>query len=290
MTDVLITGATGQVGRATFDALAGMSARPIAYVRDPERARALLGRDVELRAGDLADAGALRTALAGIDAVLLCSGNDPALRELQLTAVAAIAEAGVARAVKISGSPVSIEFSDRARTGADHLAVEEALRATGIETVAVRPNVFAQNFLDQALAVGHGALPGPAGDPRVSFVDARDVGAVAAVALTAARAPDEVLEVTGPEALTWFEVADRMSAVLGRPITHHPVPPDLMRQGLEAMGREPWQIEHALEFSAIFAEPRAAVVTDMVERLTGRAAATVDDVIRRHADVFAPAG
>ena len=206
--NVLVTTATGKVGRATIAALGDRNARVAAYVRDP----------------------------------------------------------------------------DRARTGADHLAVEEALRASWVaEVVAVRPNVFMQNFLDQAVAIGHGALPGPTGDPRVSFVDADDVGRVAAAALTAPSVPDGVLEVTGPEALSWFDVAAHMTEVLGRPITHYPAAPDVIREGLRAIGREEWQIEHAVELSALFGDPRAAVVTDTVAQLTGARPAGVTDFLRRHA-------
>lgn len=285
MTEILITGATGRVGRAAVAAVREQGVAVGVFVRDPARAREILGPDVDLRTGDLADEGALREALTGVDAVLLASGNDPAMRELQLTAVRAIGASDVRRAVKISGSPVSIEHAERARTGADHLAVEEALRACGVpETVAVRPNVFAQNVLDQAVAIRHGALPGPDGEPRVSFVDARDVGLVAAVALTATDSPGEILEVTGPEALTWFDLAERLTEVLGRPVTHYPASAEVIAQGLEALGREPWQIEHALQFAAVLGDPRSAVVTDTVERLAGRPPASVTDVLRRHAD------
>ncbi|HVP02656.1 MAG TPA: NAD(P)H-binding protein [Solirubrobacteraceae bacterium] len=287
--NILVTGATGTIGHATIAALGEHDARVAAYVRDPARARAVLGPEIEMRTGDLADEAALRQALAGIDAVLLASGNDPALREIQLTAVRAIAAARVPRAVKISGSAVSIVHADRARTGADHLAVEEALRASGRETVAIRPNVFMQNFLDQAIAIGHGALPGPDGDPRVSFIDGRDVGRVAAAALTAAARPDEILEVTGPEALSWYDAADRMTAVLGRQVTHYPASPEVMGQGLRALGREEWQIEHALELSALFGDPRAAVITDTVARLTGAQPADLTDFLRRHAAELPPA-
>lgn len=287
---VLVTGATGNVGHAAVAALVDAGIRTVAFSRDERRAREILGPAVEVRTGDLADEHALGAALRAVDAVLLSSGNDPALRELQLMAVRTIAAAGVARVVKISGSPVSIARRDAARTGADHAAVEEALRAAQPQAVAIRPNVFMQNLLDQALAVAHGALPGPAGDPRVSFVDAADVGRVAAAALRARAHPGDVLEVTGPEALTWFDVAERMTQVLPQTVTHHPVPPDLVREGLRAMGRPDWQIDHALELSALFGDPRAAEVTGTVERCTGRPATSLTTFLERHAAELSPVG
>ncbi len=286
--NVLVTGATGKVGRATLSALRNKDARVVAFVRDPARAARAIEQDVELRVGDLSDEASFATALGGIDAVLLASGNDPGMRDQQLSAARSIAGSDVRRVVKISGSPVSIDHAARARTGADHLAVEVALRATGREVVAIRPNVFMQNFLDQAAAVAHDALPGPDGTPRVSFIDAQDIGRVSAAALVEPELPGEILEATGPEALTWFDVAARMSEVLGRPIKHYPAAPEVIRQGLLAMGRPEWQVEHALELSALFTDPRAAEITDTVPRVTGRAPSTLTAFLERHIDDFRP--
>jgi uncharacterized protein YbjT (DUF2867 family) len=229
----LVFGATGTVGGATLRALAGHDAAAIAFVRDAARAR--LGDSVEIRIGDLDDPSTIRPALVGIDRVLLCSGHDPAMRTQQLAVLDAVATSDVRRVVKISASPIAVEARNEVASGHDHVTVEDALSALGREGVVIRPNAFMQNFLEQAGPLGHGALPGPAGEPCVSFVDARDIGEVAAVALTADATPAKVLEVTGPEAFSWFDVAEIMSDVLERPIAHYPTPVDVIRNGLSAM-------------------------------------------------------
>jgi uncharacterized protein YbjT (DUF2867 family) len=203
----LVIGATGTVGGATLNALRASGAEPVAFVRDARRAAGLLGDRTPVRSGDLADEGSVRAALDGVDAVLLCSAHGPAMREHQLAAVRAISASDVNRVVKISGSPVSVRADSPASTGRDHFEVERALRAIGRDTVAIRPNPFMQNFLVQTPVAAHGALPGPDGSPRASFIDARDVGRVAAAALLAEQPPEPVLDVTGPEALTWFDAA-----------------------------------------------------------------------------------
>jgi uncharacterized protein YbjT (DUF2867 family) len=142
----------------------------------------------------------------------------------------------VARVVKISGSPVSIKADSTASAGRDHYAIEEAVRATGRINVMIRPNPFMQNFLEQAPAVAGGALPGPTGELRVSFVDARDVGRVAAAALLSEGSLDPVLDITGPEPLTWFDVASTMSHVLGRPIIALPNAPRRPPEGAARNG------------------------------------------------------
>jgi uncharacterized protein YbjT (DUF2867 family) len=279
---ILVTGATGTIGGATLRALQDAGAHPIAFVRSASTAASVLGDGVPLRTGDLADEASLRAALHGVDAVLLCSGHDPEMAEVQLAAVRAIAASDVPRVVKISGSPVSVRPGSPARTGRDHLIVEEALRATGRETVAVRPNVFMQTFMGQAPAIGHGALPGPDGMPRVSFVDAGDVGRVAA-ALLAGGAPEPIVEVTGPAALSFFEVAEAMTATLGRPVQHHPVPLETMREGLVAMGRPEWLANHIVELAGLMREPKAADVADTVLQITGRPPVTLEEFLTTNA-------
>lgn len=105
----------------------------------------------------------------------------------------------------------------------------------------------------------HGALPGPDEEPRVS---------VSTLATSAASqrprcspTAEPVLEVTDSEALTWFDVADTMSKALGRPITHYPTPPDVIRQVMLGMGRPAWLVEHMLKLAAFLREPKAAEVT-----------------------------
>jgi uncharacterized protein YbjT (DUF2867 family) len=266
---ILIMGATGNVGGATLAALRSDGIEAVAFVRNPRRAAELLGDEQPVKVGDLGDERSVAAALDGIESVLLCSGNDPGLLEQQMNVVSAIAASDVRRVVKISASPVATAPDSPSRVGRDHAAVEEALRATGRQTVAMRPNVFMQSFLAQVPAIANGALPGPEG-ARVSFIDARDIGAVAAAALTSADAPPPLLELTGPEALTWYEVADELSGVLDREVTHYPTPPDVMAQGLRALGRPEWAIAHMLELSILLREPKAAEVTDTVEELSGR--------------------
>jgi hypothetical protein len=89
--------------------------------------------------------------------------------------------------------------------------------------------------------------------------------------------------VTGPQALTWFDVANTMSEILGRSITHYPTSPGVIGQALLAMGRPPWLVEHMLELGAPMHEPKAAEVTDTVERITGRPAATLREFLSDHA-------
>ena len=98
-----------------------------------------------------------------------------------------------------------------------------------------------------------------------------------------------MLEVTGPEALTWFDVAGTMSDILGHTVTHYPTPPDVIRQTLLAMGRPEWLVEHMLELGGLMRERKAAEVTDTIERVTRQPASTLGGFLADHAAAFSPA-
>jgi uncharacterized protein YbjT (DUF2867 family) len=282
---ILVMGATGNVGGATLAALRADGVDAVAFARDRQRAADRLGPEQAVRVGDLSETSTLAAALDGIERVLLCSGNDPALLEQQMNAVEAIGASDVRRVVKISASPVATGADSPSRVGRDHAAVEDALRATGREAVAIRPNVFMQSFFAQAPAIANGVLPGPERG-RVSFIDAADIGRVAAVALTADQAPEPLLELTGPDALTWFDAAQLMTDVLGREITHVPTPMDTLAQGLRALGRPEWLVEHVVELAVLMSERKAAQVTDTVEDVTGRPPRSLTEFLTDNASAF----
>jgi uncharacterized protein YbjT (DUF2867 family) len=283
---ILVMGATGTVGGAALDALHAAGTEPLALVRNAQRAVQVLDHRTPFRVADFANEGSVRAALQGVDAVLLCSAHGPAMRDQQMAAIRAIAATDVNRVVKISGSPVSVSSDSSSGTGRDHFAIEKALDAIGCVTVAIRPSPFMQNFLEQAPLIERGLLPGPDGEPRVSFVDARDIGRVAASALLSDEPCHRVLEVTGPEALTWFDVAAIMAKVLGRTITHQPMSAESIRQTLLGMGRPQWLVEHMIEIGALLRNPKAAEVTDTVKRTTERPAITLDEFLTDQVSAF----
>ncbi|MFA4928847.1 MAG: NAD(P)H-binding protein [Patulibacter sp.] len=286
MKRVLVTGATGTVGAATLRALPHGDVEVVAYVRDPAR---LLQADprTTIEVGDLRDDARLRSALQGVDAVVLISGHGRDLVDVQQAAVASIRDAGVRRVVKVSGSPVATAEESMTSVGRDHVAVEQRLRESVPEPVVLRPNVFMQNLLAMAPAVEHGILPGPPGNPSVSFVDANDVGRAAAAAALAAD-PRSMIALTGPEAISYELTARTLADVLDQAVAYAPIPVDVMRQGLEAAGDEPWLAEHKIEMAERMALPLAGEVTDHFAELVGEPPATLKAFLTAQAAAFVP--
>jgi uncharacterized protein YbjT (DUF2867 family) len=286
--NVLVTGATGWVGRHVVSALRERGVEVRAFVRDPDTAAQMLGLDVELAAGDFADRASLDRALEGIGRVFLACGNVPGQVEHECAAIDAARAAGVERIVKLSGprpaedSPIPFERW--------HAAIERHLVGSGIPWVLLRPCTYMTNLLMHADAVRHtGRLMAPAGAAEIAFVDPRDVAACAAVALAEDGHAGGAYALTGPEAITFERIARELSAATGRPVSYVDVPEPAARQGMVGAGL-PEPVADAI--LAVFAVQRTGAMArtnETVLALTGREPRTVAGFVREHAAPFGAA-
>lgn len=262
---ILITGATGSVGRSLASEL--VAAGPVrALVRDPERAGELLPDRVERVAGDFADPDSLARAMAGVRQVFLAAPNHPDQVRWEAAVVDAARAAGVRRVVKLS--------AHGARAGSDvafwaaHAEIEDRLARSGLQWTILRPTTFATTVLG---GFDGNALVAPAAGARVSFVDPGDVAAVAAAALEDPRWNGRVLTLTGPAVLDFGEAAAVISGLVGRTVPFVPVPDAAARAAFAGLGLPAWYADNVVR---VFAALRAGVAdlhTDTVWRLTGRA-------------------
>jgi uncharacterized protein YbjT (DUF2867 family) len=237
---ILVTGATGQVGGALVRSLAGMPGVR-ALVRDERAATALGGAEVV--PGSFDDRRALATAMDGVELLFLAGRDDPQQVALHSGVLDLAHAAGVRHVVKLSAlgarpdSPVALMRW--------HHAVEERLRVSEFAWTFLRPHLYMQNLLRFAGTVAeHGRIAAPMGTGRYPLVDTRDVGAAAAAVL---REPDQhaghTYALTGPAALSYGEMAARLSAVVGHPVVYDAQPPERFRAGLVAAGVAGWRAD-----------------------------------------------
>src|SRR5262245_10104508 len=220
MSLILVFGATGHIGGELLSILSSQGVSAVAVARAPERARPLPG--IKWAKGDLANPASIDGVFAGVKTMFLLTGNGPDLADLQMTAIRAAATSGVEYVVKLSALGASSH--SKSPIGRAHDEAEQALIASGMRWAILRPHVFMQNLLDQTPAiVGEGRIFAASGDGKIPFVDTRDIAAVAAVTLTRAGHDGKKYVLTGPEALSYFDVARILSEVVGRPITYVPL-------------------------------------------------------------------
>jgi uncharacterized protein YbjT (DUF2867 family) len=284
---ILVTGATGTAGSQVVGALRARGARVRAFVRDVEKARQLLGDEVELAVGDFGDRSSVQSALKGVQAMLLSCADDPRRVEWETSAIDAAAAAGIGRIVKLStigaaaGAPVA--FWDW------HGRVEEHLGSSTVPAVVLQSGFYMSNLLAAAEQVAsEGRLYAPAGEASVAMIDPRDVGLAAAAALTGAGEAGQTYVITGPDAITWGEIAAELSSATGRAVEFVDVPDEGARQGLIAAGLPEFVAEQLITIFGQLREGVAEQVTDGVYALTGSRPRGFAEFARDHAHLFEP--
>jgi len=282
---ILILGATGLVGGATVRQLTALGVPVRALVRSPEKAAAVAAPGVETVLGDLAQPASLDAALRGMRRALLISPHHPRQVELQGNFVEAARRASAVHVVKLSGLGTALDSP--LQSGRWHAQTEKHLEDSGLPFTHLRPLFFMQNILRSAPAIAtHGVLAAAIQEGRVAMVDARDVAAVAVAALTTDGHTGKAYTITGPEALSFREVADKLSTTTGKPITYQDVSLTAMRQDLLATGLPAWLVEVRIEFATVLRAGHAATVTDSVKAVTGKPPRTFDAFAQEHTALF----
>ena len=263
---ILVTGATGTVGSEVVRQLVASGERPRAFVRDPRTAREMLGPGVEYVAGDLDRPETLPVALTGVDRVFLLTRQSSRQFDQERAVVDAAVVAGVRHVVKLS----VFRADDRSelQIARQHAAMERYAEQSGIPCTFVRPLFFMQNLAGQAL---NGAIHSATGTGRVAMVDARDVASVVVHALTGSGCERKTHTLTGPQALSFDEVAETLSTRLGTHIPHVRVTPDAVRDATLRAGVEAWFAEDMARLHTMLAAGYEDVVTDDVAVATGTA-------------------
>jgi uncharacterized protein YbjT (DUF2867 family) len=229
---ILVTGATGNVGKELVKKLSTRGERVRAFVRCRSQRNAIALPGAEFVEGDFYDFSSFVTALTAVDRLFLLIPSSPDVERQQKEFVDVAQQKGVRHIVYLSQLGAD-EHSTKGRFQRYHGAVESHIRKSGISFTFLRPNLFMQALLNfRASISSQGALCVPAGNAKISVVDVRDIAAVAERALTEAGHNGKVYEITGPESLTHGEMAATLSLVLGKPVKHVDLSSAAMREAL----------------------------------------------------------
>ncbi len=281
---LLVFGATGHIGSELVSILSSKGVPARAVTRDPGRGLPLQG--IRWVRADLTEPSSLAPLFADVDGMFLLTANGADLARLQINAIEAAQRAGVRHVVKLS----ALGASDHSQSpiGRAHYDAEAALLASGLPWTILRPHVFMQNLLDQAATIAReGKFYTASGDGKIPFIDARDIAAVAAATLTQPGHEGRKYVLTGPAALSYFDVAAILSDVLGRRIEYVADSLEEARERMLRAGAPSWSIEGALALAAYQrAGGPTAVVHDTVRQILGRPPRSFAEFANDHAAVF----
>jgi uncharacterized protein YbjT (DUF2867 family) len=286
---IAVVGATGNTGRAVVKELKQLGHDPLCVVRNPAKAKEVLGSDAKTAVAELTDRPALERAFTGVTSVFVVTGHNPNMVEQQNNVLDAALEADVQYLVRVSGSRFLIVPDSPSVIGRGHYAIEERLRGSGMKWVMLRPGLFMQNTFAQAASIKNDSkivLPFAA-DLPLAFIDVRDTGAVGArVLLDPVPHLGKIYEFTGAVS-NFAEFADVFSQVLGRKISYVAVTPEQAEQGMKARGMPDWLITHQLTAAQIAAKGGiSAERTEPIHNIVHRAPITTKQFVEDHKQVF----
>ncbi|GAB3889370.1 NAD(P)H-binding protein [Kibdelosporangium lantanae] len=280
---ILVTGATGTVGRAVVDRLLAAGAHVHAVTRRPDAAN--LPPQVDVGYADLDDPASLTDAFAGVKQVFLLSGG-PRIPTHDANVAEAAARAGVAHVVKLSsgraGDPAATDpIPGWHRTG------EQSIRDCGVDWTFLRPVGFMSNALMWAGSIrARGAVFAPYANGRVAVIDPDDIAAVATTVLTTPGHTGRTYELSGPEALSPADQVAVLADVIGRPIRYVEVEPAAARQAIMDHGVPSEMADAIMALRATALGEFTATVRPTVTEVTGRPATTFREWAERNQDSF----
>ncbi|MGS2642363.1 NAD(P)H-binding protein [Streptosporangium sp. LJ11] len=267
---ILVTGATGTVGRHVVDGLLRAGASVRALTRSPERAG--LPPEVEVVRGDLTDPGTVESALTGVDRMYLFPVPETAETVTRLAA-----KAGVRHIVVLSS--VSAAYAEGDLSGDQHRTVEQAVEASGLAWTHVRPGEFMANvlFLWAPSIRAENVVRAPYGDAESAMVHEADIADVAVKALLEDGHAGATYALTGPQALTKVEQVRIIAEVLDRDVRFEELTRPQARELWISQGMPPEAADWLLE-----PPPAKAVVGPFAEQVTGRPSRTFAQWVADH--------
>jgi NAD(P)H dehydrogenase (quinone) len=299
---IVITGASGQYGRQATDMLIaqGFSEKLILISRSPDKLADRAAQGCDVRYGDYDKPETLAQAVAGAEKMLLISGTRVGARIAQhKAAIDAAAAAGVKHILYTSFIGID-DPTNPAEVRHDHIETENAMRASGMAWTMLRDAHYADAMI---LMAGPGMMPGGqwfsnAGDGREAMVWRDDCVASAVAVLTTPGHENKIYNITGPELQTFDEVAALVSEITGCPLVHIAVDDEAQYAIFDAMGIPrrpvddqyvggiPWNSDDMVTFGEAIRGGYLAVCSDDVEKLTGRKARSVREMIEANKDML----
>lgn len=279
---ILVTGATGTVGREVVAQLLTAGQKVRAMTRDPSKVK--LNGVLEVVQGDFNAPDTLASAVKGVERVFsLTFGPQTAAHEKHLAQAAKAS--GVRHIVKLSALGGDDETRNNIRKWHDE--GEQTIREAGIALTVLRPTGFMSNALHWRPSIrAQRKVFSNYGDGKLPPVHPRDIAAVAVRALTSNGHEDNVYPLTGPEALKVSEQVKILADAIGEPLEYVPITDEAARQGMEHAGMPSYLIDALLPFAAFIRSGKAARVFPTVEQVTGRPPLTFSDWAKENAAAF----
>lgn len=286
---IVVFGCTGTVGKHVLEQLTKHNCSVRGVLRNPQRSYPVVLKEntnLSYVSADLSNYTEVDNACKYADTIFLLTATNPKQVDYETNVITAAKKNGIKRIIKLSAP--DIESSNLVEVGNWHRQIEDVLANSGIEYCCLRPYAFMQNWERNTFTVRKfGKIYGIMKDAVRNYVDARDVAEIAVNLLLQDNALEQqYLSITGPEAISNFEMADRISKVTGREITYINISKDALFKNLTKRAKLPlWLANHIIELEELalkIEEPG----TDSTENLLNKKPRLMDEYLQEYKELF----
>lgn len=283
----LVTDVTGPVGRAVLAELANQPVAVRALVQEPGDLP-VKAPNIEAVRLDPDDPSSLQRAVEGVEAVFLASGISPQIAEAHLKVANVAKAAGIRRFVQLSGVGANPQMCCARVLRWLGQAETSVAACPDVLLTRLRPSYMLQMLFEFAPSIAQqGLIAGPFRSTPWSWVDARDIAAVAVAALKDPSHAGRIYTVTGPEALSFPQIADRLSHILGKPVRYNDITSNEARGWLQGKGLSPVMIEAKLElWDACASNMLNVAPNSVVQDVTGRPPRSLEEFVQDYKSRF----
>ncbi len=282
---ILVAGATGTNGRELLKKLSAEKVYAKAMVRSKEKAVDVQSEFVELVEADLNDMASIKSAMEDIAKAYIVTAVSEKAVDYYETFFEAAKQTGVEHIVKFSG--YGADSNANSEILRQHAESDNLLIQSGLTYTIIRPNSFYQNILLQSRQIkARGKFSLPMAQAKQSLIDVRDIAEATFKILTEEGHENKVYDFTGPEALSFSDVAMIFSDELGKPVKYIPGTREATEQGLKAFGLPEWDARALAEIQDDFSSGAYADVSEDIESILGRKPLGFDVFVRDHINQF----
>ncbi|WP_415883797.1 SDR family oxidoreductase [Neptuniibacter sp. QD34_54] len=278
---ILVTGATGNVGSHVVDMLIKESIPVRVTTRDENNIPDEWIGNVDVFVTDFNNPNDINSAFDSVEGLILITPANEEMEIQQKNIVESAKVNGVKRIIKLSGLGAGPDAEIRLPKA--HYKIEEFIKASGIDYIFVRPNLFMQTLMGSYESiVQNRAIYAPAGTGKISFIDAQDIAAVIVSALCTNEF-NRSIDITGPDAVSYTEIASKLSNATGSSVEFVDVTESTAKESMLASGLSDWLSEAFLELFQVYrANLGSAVLSHNIKAETGTTVTTIDQFIQNN--------
>ena len=281
---IMVIGGTGKIGGELVKQIAQAKLKARILVRSGENVEAIQKLGLETALGDVSKIETIKAALQGVESLFLLTAPSLNMADIEIAIMDEAKKAGVKKIVLQSA--MGVNFQSAQTFVHEHAESQEYLKKLGVPFTILQPSSFFQNFLALKSINKQGAIYGNYKDGKMGFVDAKDIASVALAALTQTGHEGKTYVITGNEALTYGEVASKVSRATGKTVKYINVSTDEAVKGMVDNGTPEWLSMDLGKSGERLAAGDMREITDVVQKVTHQKPITIDQFLTDNVEAF----